>query len=262
MSKIRNWFSKNEILLSEGEQDFNLGVSQNADLGTYEALYEAHAINNPMALSVGGGDYETIGRAELDILRNFGLKSNSTFFDFGCGTGRLGKHAIEFLDPGKYFGSDISESMLKDFKISVLTEKSFSLFHQRDDSFPSMQVPIDVFAAFSVFTHMEMEDTYRYLCSLKKITNMNSIAVISLIDYGSKLGNQIFIEQASLPHDPRWMGVRSFCTSRDSFEVVAELSGWRIQDWVHGDNKSGLPKYAVPGQFWEFGQSVVVLKQL
>lgn len=232
------------------------------DLSTYEELYEAHAQSNPISLSVGGGDYEIIGRAELEILQYFGLKAESTLFDFGCGTGRLGRHAIEFLNQGNYYGSDISETMLREFRNMVETDSSFTLFHQRDDFFPALSGNIDFFAAFSVFTHMEMEDTYRYLCNLKAITNLNSIAVISLIDYDSKLGHQIFLEQASLPHDPRWNGVRSFCTSRESFEIVARLSGWRIENWIHGDDKKGIPKLNSSSEFWEFGQSVVVLNRV
>jgi hypothetical protein len=109
---------------------------------------------------------------------------------------------------------------------------------------------------------MEMEDTYRYLCNLKAITSLNSIAVISLIDYDSKLGKKIFLEQSSLPHDPRWQGVRSFCTSRESFEIVAGLSGWQIQEWIHGDEKRGIPKLNSSSEFWEFGQSVVSLSRI
>lgn len=231
-----------------------------AQVQTYEALYEAHALKNPISNSVGGGDYETIGIAELDILRHYGLKNNSSLFDFGCGTGRLGKHAIEFLNPNMYFGTDISEQMLRDFKVLVQSEKPFFLEHQKTEVFPDLPKKIDFFAAFSVFTHMEAEDSYRYLRNLKSITHSKSILVISVIDYNSTLGEQIFLEQSSVSHDSRWTGVRSFCTSRESFEVVAQLAGWKIHDWVHGDFKDRLPKTARPNEFWEFGQSVVMLK--
>jgi len=227
---------------------------------TYEALYEAHAINNPLAISVGGGDYDTIGFAELDILRYYGLKENSVLFDFGCGTGRLGKHAIEFLDSNSYFGSDISTTMLADFKVMVDSKKQYSLFHQRSEDFPTISRKLDYFAAFSVFTHMENEDSFRYLKSLKSITSRDSVVILSLIDQDSKLGRRIFLEQSSISHDARWTGVRSFCTSRESFQVIAELSGWKIDEWIHGDNDSYFRKSQNQNQFWEFGQSIVVLR--
>lgn len=243
------------------DDNFKDSLQLNSDImPTYEALYEAHAINNPLTISVGGGDYDTVGFAELDILRHYGLTANSVLFDFGCGTGRLGKHAIEFLDSGNYFGSDISTTMLADFRVIVDSEKQYSLFHQRSEDFPVVPKKLDYFAAFSVFTHMENEDSFRYLKSLKSITTTDSVVILSLIDQDSKLGRRVFLEQSSVSHDARWTGVRSFCTSRDSFQVIAELSGWTIDAWIHGDNDSYFRKSQNQSQFWEFGQSIIVLR--
>jgi SAM-dependent methyltransferase len=256
MRKIYRGFTKNGLIPSSNPNPEVTPTLSN----TYEALYEAHALKNPISNNVGGGDYETIGIAELDILRYYGLGRDSSLFDFGCGTGRLGKHAINYLNPNKYFGTDISQQMLRDFRLLVKSDKPFFIAHQKSEEFPLIAEKIDFFAAFSVFTHMESEDSYRYLRSLKSITHPSTTLVISLIDYNSTLGQEIFLEQSSISHESRWAGVRSFCTSRDSFEIVAGHAGWVIHDWVHGDSKDKLPKTSAANEYWEFGQSVVQLK--
>lgn len=39
-----------------------------------------------------------------------GLKPNMRCVDYGCGSLRLGQHAIRYLDPGNYWGIDISDA--------------------------------------------------------------------------------------------------------------------------------------------------------
>jgi hypothetical protein len=44
----------------------------------------------------------------LDYLVKFGLKPNDVAVDYGCGSLRLGESMIDYLEPGKYWGVDIT----------------------------------------------------------------------------------------------------------------------------------------------------------
>ena len=60
-----------------------------------------------------GGNYFSMGRKMLELLKQHGLKENSSLLDVGCGSLRLGVHAIDYLNRGNYFGIDCDEEMVK-----------------------------------------------------------------------------------------------------------------------------------------------------
>ena len=43
----------------------------------------------------------------------FGLEPNMRCVDYGCGSLRLGQHAIRYLEPGNYFGVDVSTAFIE-----------------------------------------------------------------------------------------------------------------------------------------------------
>jgi SAM-dependent methyltransferase len=60
-----------------------------------------------------GTHTKTDGLLEFNALLQAGLKPHHCVVDFGCGTLRLGRHLIAFLDAGNYWGLDITERFLK-----------------------------------------------------------------------------------------------------------------------------------------------------
>lgn len=46
-------------------------------------------------------------------IRSFGLKPSMRCLDYGCGSLRLGIHAIDYLDPGHYWGLDPSAAFIR-----------------------------------------------------------------------------------------------------------------------------------------------------
>jgi len=48
----------------------------------------------------------------LDILLTHGLQPHHVVVDYGCGSFRLGKALVEYLEPGKYWGLDLVQDFL------------------------------------------------------------------------------------------------------------------------------------------------------
>lgn len=69
-----------------------------------------------------GGDWDTAGELQLNIMRSVGMGASDSLLDFGCGTLRAGKHFIPFLEQRKYTGIDISPEAI-DSARQLVTER-------------------------------------------------------------------------------------------------------------------------------------------
>ena len=231
----------------------------------YAALYEEHAAAASTDEEVvGSGDFDRLGRIELAILVEAGLRASDTLVDFGCGTGRLALHAVPFLRDGRYLGIDISETILRRAEQNVAAAHpdpgcGITWLHNTRRTFPLSDGSADVICAFSVFTHMEHEDAYRYLVDALRVVRLGGRFVFSALPLELEAARQIFLDSAALSLAERWSRVRNVTTSRDFMDAIATLAGWCVVSWYRGDEAI----FVVPGlgERANLGQSVCVLER-
>lgn len=60
------------------------------------------------------GEFGRSGVPFFDWIVELGLKPEHTLADYGCGTLRVGVHAIKYLDPGRYWGLEVSGEFLEE----------------------------------------------------------------------------------------------------------------------------------------------------
>jgi hypothetical protein len=74
----------------------------------------ARGVPHPtLGRNLSGGAFATSGQKTFPTLvRRYGLRPDDTCVDYGCGTLRVGLHAIRHLNPGCYWGMDITEVFL------------------------------------------------------------------------------------------------------------------------------------------------------
>ncbi|MDY0870436.1 hypothetical protein [Dongia rigui] len=86
------------------------------------APYEDYYVHTVMKKIRHGDGHPAIGSAArpvrehtelLDFLRKYGLQPNDVAVDYGCGSLRLGTAVMNFLEPGKYWGVDITDEFYK-----------------------------------------------------------------------------------------------------------------------------------------------------
>ena len=243
---------------SDEHAEFQPGFFDSND--PYEFLYENLAQSLPPENSIGGGDFELIGKILLSVLADAGMKPENSLFDLGCGTGRLSIQAIKYLGSGKYFGCDISETMLLHArKLTKGLQKNSRFIHLNSPNFQNLPV-FDFICAFSVFTHMEPEDSYSYIKALKTISHSKTKLVLSIIPIESDLGHQIFKNASELNLAKRWQDVRNVATTIGYFEELSKLAGWRLISTYDGESESiPIINSTLMGQL---GQTVLVLERL
>jgi ubiquinone/menaquinone biosynthesis C-methylase UbiE len=227
--------------------------------GDYESRYEAHARSSDI-YGVGGGDYDKMGETQLDILRSAGLRPGHTLVDFGCGNGRLAVHAVQYLQGGSYVGIDISKSFLVAARHRIDAVGSATcdvrLLHQTTEAFDVEDGAADFICAYSVFTHMEPEDLYRYLVALRRIIKNGGQALLSFLPLDLQDARDVFLNECQFDPVQRWDRVRNFTTSQELVNSIAAMADWSIVKWLSGAQAQAVD---VNGDDCRLGQSVVVL---
>jgi hypothetical protein len=107
-----------------------------------------------------GAKWEMLGTLQRDFLIGAGLKPDHYLIDIGCGAFRGGVKIVPYLDPGHYFGTDISQALIdagysREIEPAGLAERlpRANLACNGDFAFP-WPVRFDVAIAQSLFTHL------------------------------------------------------------------------------------------------------------
>jgi SAM-dependent methyltransferase len=80
----------------------------------YRAVMKADTARSDEA-AVGGRTHEewlSVGQMQFDYLTGHGLKPGMRMLEIGCGNLRAGRLFVDYLDPGDYYGIDISPDIL------------------------------------------------------------------------------------------------------------------------------------------------------
>ncbi|MGW0736881.1 class I SAM-dependent methyltransferase [Streptomyces sp. NPDC002851] len=127
----------------------------------YRAVMASDAARSAEA-AVGGGPstarWREIGQMQFDYLVEHGLAPKHRMLEIGCGNLRAGRLFIDFLEPGNYYGIDISPDILIAAKRTLvrygLQEKLPYLTVTDNLTFDFLpDASFDVVHAHSVFSH-------------------------------------------------------------------------------------------------------------
>jgi SAM-dependent methyltransferase len=108
-----------------------------------------------------GGAWPKHGRRQLDFMITHGLKPEHTLLDIGCGCFRAGRHFVDYLEPGHYYGIDANQSLMQvgyDLELGEEQRARLPVGNLRaNDRFDGdFGVPVDFALAQSVFTHVSL----------------------------------------------------------------------------------------------------------
>jgi SAM-dependent methyltransferase len=95
-------------------RDAWLALRSTDHVAYYRAVMQSDAARSREA-AVGSKTHESwlqIGQLQFDYLLGHGLKPDMRMLEIGCGNLRAGRLFIDYLDPGNYYGIDISPDIL------------------------------------------------------------------------------------------------------------------------------------------------------
>jgi SAM-dependent methyltransferase len=206
-----------------------------------------------------GDVYEERGREQWRLIRSL-LPEDWSFegkrvLDFGCGAGRIVRHALSEDPAGEYWGCDIDARSIEWLRANL----SPPLHPFLTDEWPPTPEPDGQFQliyAFSVFTHL-LDNWSAWLVELHRLLGPDGLAVITVFGPGISSHADVPIEE-----DAIGMNVLSPGTEWDAGGPLIVHSEW----WLHAhwgrafeivELRPGVPGGPPP----LFGQSILVMRR-
>jgi ubiquinone/menaquinone biosynthesis C-methylase UbiE len=191
-------------------------------------LVANHPLEEAMSIAVGG-NYETTGHIEADIMGYAGLKNGMSLLDLGCGSGRLAwalGQSMEII----YTGIDIVQALLDYAKTRTPGHYKFLL--HRGLSIPLSDQSTDFVAAFSLFTHLLHSETYIYLKEIKRILKPGGHLVLSFLEF-SEAGHWPVFEMTIASHHDNPHAHLNMFIERSALEIWASHLGFTLKTVVN-----------------------------
>jgi hypothetical protein len=133
--------------------------------------------------NLNAGTYEELGHGFFESLMVYGLKQEDTCVDYGCGTLRIGLHAIRYLGRGAYWGLDIDRFLLDEGRKligeALYAEKRPNLRVISPESLAEVAAckPAMLFSA-KVLSHVHPAELSEYFGNILTIIGLSGQAII------------------------------------------------------------------------------------
>jgi SAM-dependent methyltransferase len=222
---------------------------------------QARARQLSATIRLGGPveDFERVGRMQLAVLLEQGLRPQSRVLDVGCGCLRAGYWLMHFLDPGCYFGIEPDPEVLK-AGLEVIVEpetvqRAEAHFSERDDFvFSEFATSFDFVLARSIWTHASKAQIETMLDQFVATANPGAVMMASYLPGGRypALAARAPALARRLPGRDyggrEWVGQSHTSTEagmvHHSFRWISETCGNR------GLAVRQLADHVVNGQYW------------
>lgn len=142
----------------------------------YRQVVDDNAQSDPNR-AIGSDSQEhwlAFGEMQFNYLTDHDLKPHHQFLEIGCGNLRLGWRAIQYLEPGRYTGLDISPKILDSARQKIaefqLDGKRPSLFLVQDGNYDFLPADaFDIAYAHGVFTQVPLEVIESVLIGVRRV---------------------------------------------------------------------------------------------
>jgi len=174
-------------------------------------------------------DYDLIAAMTFNLLTTLGLRQHHSLLDIGCGSLRIGRLLIPYLNRGKYFGIEPAEWLLVEGikqelgETVVQTKRPTFFFTDSPEAVGQAKVSFDFALAQSIFSH----------CGLDLIKGWLSAVSRSLAQDGALVATFLPGDEDSLRKGwiyPECVNYRPATLERAAADVNLRFE---ILDWKH-----------------------------
>jgi len=148
------------------ERPLDNGESLGAGLKPGDAHYRAY-VGPPE-------DYDLIAAMTFNLLTTLGLRQHHSLLDVGCGSLRIGRLLIPYLNRGKYFGVEPNEWLVEEGIKRELGEALLEIkrptffFSDSPETFAKAKASFDFAVAQSIFSHCGLDLIKKWLSAISR----------------------------------------------------------------------------------------------
>lgn len=184
-----------------------------------------------------GGNFDTMGVIQRDLLIAHGLKPDGSVVDVGCGSGRLALPLAEYLGPdGRYIGTDVVPALV-DYARDLVGRPDWRFQVVNRLRIPAPRDSADVVCFFSVMTHLRHEHSYLYLKAAKRVVKPTGRIIVSFLEFSVPAHWAVFEHNYQDPHADKPLDQ---FLSRDALHAFAEHLDLEIVA-MHGGDELAIP---------------------
>ena len=130
--------------------------------------------------------YDFMGATQFALLFHLGLRDRHTVLDFGCGSMRLGRLLIPYLQKGGYHGLDpnkwlIEEGLNKELGDDAVRLKSPRFAHNDDFNCDVFNEKFDFIIAQSILTHTGVDLFKKFLETAAACLKPNGLVLFTVL---------------------------------------------------------------------------------
>ena len=185
-------------------------------------------------------DYDLVAAMCFGLLTSLGLRGHHNLLDIGCGSCRLGRLLIPYLNENKYYGMEPNRWLVES---GVENEIGDDLVRIKNPSFIFTENISDItkceyfnFAiAQSIFSHCGQDLLNKHLADISSVLTSNGALLAT------------FIEGENDTHEKGWIYPDCVAFKKQSMENIAQSHGLKFYmlDWLHPRQSWAL--FAKPG---------------
>lgn len=173
-------------------------------------------------------DYDLIAAMTFGLLTTLGLRQHHRLLDVGCGSLRVGRLLIPYLNRSGYTGIEpndwlIEEGIRNECGKELVEIKAPRFILGDDPSLLATSSPFDLALAQSIFSHAGLDQISAWTSALSKLLQPTGALVAT------------FVEADADHAESGWFYPECVGYRRSTMQQIAEENGFRfrILDWSH-----------------------------
>lgn len=184
-----------------------------------------------------GGNFETMGLIQRDLLIAHGLRPDGSVVDVGCGSGRLALPLSQYLGPdGRYLGTDVVPALV-DYARDLVDRPDWRFQVVRRLRIPAPRESADIVCFFSVMTHLRHEHSYLYLKAARRVVRPTGRIIVSFLEFSVPAHWAVFEQNYQDPYADKPLDQ---FLSRDAIEAFADHLDLDVVA-LHGGDELAIP---------------------